>query len=229
MQEILQAIFQEIQTPKPRNMALSRVMVALPLLAVLALAAVCPELSRAQLAEGNPRLSSPPTGLNQPFETPVFLAGHAAYGGGFRDQGGDLAYGGSLIFRPGSPVNFFSSFLHWQMGMVIQVDYLEVPDGGHITSGDLIMRKYFGNRGDRKVEVNLFLGLGTGISDIRRPHENDPEGGDHWSILVEAGQEWYFKDTHMFFLKGQYRWMINAGRTWQTWSVLAGVGLAWPG
>jgi hypothetical protein len=32
----------------------------------------------------------------------------------------------------------------------------------------------------------------------------------------------------MFYLKAQYRWMINAGRTWRTWSVMVGAGLAWP-
>ena len=86
--------------------------------------------------------------------------------------------------------------------MVVQIDYLEVPDGGRITSLDLIMRRYFNNRGDQKTEVNIFLGLGSGISDIKRPDANDIAGGDHWSILAEAGQEWFFKPTHMFFLKG---------------------------
>ena len=56
----------------------------------------------------------------------------------------------------------------------------------------------------------------------------DISAGDHWSILVEAGQEWYFKPGLMFYVKGQYRWMINAGRTYRTWSVFAGLGVAWP-
>ncbi len=182
----------------------------------------------AQLAEGNSRLSLPQSQLDQPFENPVFLAGHFAYGGGFRDQHGDLGYGGALIFRPGSPVNIFDGLMNWTTGMVIQVDYLQIPDGGDITSADLILRRYFNNRGDRKTEVNIFLGLGSGISDIDRPDPDDVAAGEHWSILAEAGQEWFFKPTHMFFLKAQYRWMINAGRTWQTWSVMAGAGISWP-
>lgn len=182
----------------------------------------------AQLAEGNPRLALPPSRLNAPFTTPVFLVGHASWGGGFKDEEGDLGYGGALIFRPGHSVNIFSSFLNWNAGMVIQVDYLQVPDGGDIISGDLIMRRYFNNRGDQKTNVNLFLGLGTGLSDIRRPDPGDVAAGDHWSILVEAGQEWFFSNSTLFFVKGQYRWMINAGRTWRTWTVMAGLGVAWP-
>lgn len=182
----------------------------------------------AQLAEGNSRLELPPSQLGQPFENPVFLAGHWAYGGGFQDQQGDQGYGGALIFRPGSPVNIFDGLLDWKAGMVVQVDFLQVPDGGDITSADLILRRYFNNRGDRKTEVNLFLGLGSGVSYIDRPRPDDVTAGDYWSILAEAGQEWFFKPTHMFYLKVQYRWLINAGRTYRTWSVLVGAGLAWP-
>ena len=123
----------------------------------------------AQLAEGNSRLEPPRSQLGQPFENPVFLAGHLTYGGGFQKQPGDQGYGGALIFRPGSPVNIFDGLLNWRAGMVVQVDYLQIPDGGDITSADLIMRRYFNNRGDRKTEVNLFRGLGSGVSDIVRP------------------------------------------------------------
>ncbi len=182
----------------------------------------------AQLAEGNSRLSMPQSQLDQPFENPVFLVGHWAFGGGFQDRHGDHGFGGSLIFRPGSPVNIFDGFMNWKTGMVVQVDYLMIPDGGDITSADLILRRYFNNRGDRKTEVNFFLGLGSGISDIERPDPEDVAAGEHWSILAEAGQEWFFKPTHMLFLKVQYRWMINAGRTWQVWSVMAGAGISWP-
>ncbi len=184
--------------------------------------------AQAQLAEGNSRLSLPQSQLGQPFENPVFLAGHWAYGGGFQDQHGDQGFGGSLIFRPGSPVNIFDGFMNWKTGMVVQVDYLKIPNGGDITSADLIMRRYFNNRGDQKTEVNFFLGLGSGISDIELSDPDDDEAGEHWSILAEAGQEWFFKPTHMLFIKAQYRWMINAGRTWQTWSIMVGAGIAWP-
>jgi len=201
---------------------------ALYILATGVLAVGLPSMVAAQLVEGNSRLELPPSHLGEPFENPIFLAGHFAYGGGFQNQGGDQGYGGSLMFRPGSPVNIFDSLLNWRSGMVVQIDHLKVPDGGDITSADLILRRYFNNRGDQKTEVNLFLGLGSGISRIDRPDPDDVAVGDHWSILAEAGQEWFFKPTHMFYLKAQYRWMINAGRTYQTWSVLVGAGLAWP-
>jgi hypothetical protein len=202
--------------------------VVLAILSTCALSVGLQTPAAAQLAEGNSRLSLPQSQLGQPFENPVFLAGHFAYGGGFQDQHGDQGFGGALIFRPGSPVNIFDGFMNWTTGMVVQVDYLKIPEGGDITSADLILRRYFNNRGDRQTEVNIFLGVGSGISDIDRPDPEDVSAGEHWSILAEAGQEWFFKPTHMFFLKAQYRWMINAGRTWQTWSVMVGAGLSWP-
>jgi hypothetical protein len=182
----------------------------------------------AQLTEGNDRLSLPTSHLDEPFENPIFVTVHGAFGGGFQKQSGDWGYGCSLVFRPGSPINIFDGWWNWQTGMVVQVDYLKVPDGGDILSADLIMRRYFNNRGDRKTEVNMFLGLGSGVSRITRPDPNDIVNADHWSILVEAGQEWYFKPRFTFFLKGQYRWMINGGLTFRTWSGLVGVGLTWP-
>ncbi len=203
-------------------------MLARALMGICVLTLGYADLAYAQLAEGNDRLELPPSQIGKPFENPVFLTGHWAFGGGFLDQSGDQGYGGSLVFRPGSPVNIFGGILNWRAGMVVQVDYLQIPDGGDITSVDLILRRYFNNRGDRKVEVNPFLGVGTGAADITRPEPHDIASGDHWSLLVEAGQEWYFKPTHMFILKAQYRWLINAGRTYQVWSVLVGAGLSWP-
>jgi hypothetical protein len=184
--------------------------------------------STAQLTVGNDRLKMPPSQLGQPFETPVFVTGHWGYGGGFRHQPGDQGYGGSLIFRPGSPANIFTGLLHGKVGMVVQVDYLRFPAGGDLTAADLILRRYFGNRGDRKVEVNPFLGVGSGAGQIDLPDPGDVAVGDHWSLLAEAGQEWFFKPRFVLCLKGQYRWMINAGRTYQLWSILVGAGLAWP-
>lgn len=185
-------------------------------------------MSCAQLAEGNDRLELPPSQIGKPFENPVLITGHWAYGGGFQNRAWDHGYGGTLVFRPGSPVNIFGGILGWRAGMVVQVDYLQIRDGGDITSLDLILRRYFHNRGDRKTEVLPFIGLGIGAADITRPDPNDIASGNHAGILVEAGQEWYFKPTHMFILKAQYRWLINAGHTYQTWSVLVGAGLSWP-
>lgn len=214
--------------PRPAKHRVTALVVAGKILLCGALATGLCSAASAQLAEGNSRLALPPSQLNQPFETPIFLVGHVAFGGGFRDQPGDLGYGGSLVFWPGSAANIFSEFLGWNAGMAVQVDYLQIPDGGDITSADLILRRYFNNRGDRKIEVHPFLGIGSGVSKIGRPDPGDVAEGDHWSLLVEAGQEWHFKPTFMFYLKAQYRWMINAGRTYRTWSVRAGVGLAWP-
>lgn len=183
----------------------------------------------AQLEEGNPRLSLPPSHLDEPFESTVFLTGYISYGGGFRDLPGDIGYGGTMVFTPGSPPNIFSAFLGWNATMVVQVDYLEIPDGGSSLSGDLILRHYFGKQDGRKSKLDFFLGLGSGVSQIRLPDPSDVAEDDYWSLMVEAGQDWNFKPGFLFFAKGQYRWMINAGRTYQTWTFMAGLGIALPG
>jgi len=200
----------------------------------LALAGACllatgiADTANARLTEGNDRLKLPSSQLDRPFETPVFLAGHWTYGGGFQKQPADQGYGGSLIFRPESPVNIFTGLMNWQAGMVVQVDYMRIPEGGDVTSLDLILRRYFNNRGDRRTEVQPFLGLGTGAADVSLPDPDDNTSGEYWSILAEAGQEWFFKPSFLFLLKGQYRWLLNAGRTYGTWSVMVGAGFAWP-
>ena len=80
----------------------------------LGLALVLSTPAAAQLAEGNSRLKLPASHMNEPFENPVFLAGHIAYGGGFQKQSGDLGYGVSMIFRPGSPSTFSTGCLTGQ-------------------------------------------------------------------------------------------------------------------
>ena len=50
------------------------------------LALVLSTPATAQLTEGNSRLELPTSHLNEPFENPVFLTGHGAYGGGFLKQ-----------------------------------------------------------------------------------------------------------------------------------------------
>ena len=87
-------------------------------------------LAQGQLAEGNPRLALPGSHLGQPIDHPVFVTGHAAMGGGFMHLSGDLGYGGALVFGPGSSVNICDGFAGWTTALVVQVDHLQVPDGG---------------------------------------------------------------------------------------------------
>jgi hypothetical protein len=182
----------------------------------------------AQLAEGNERLALPRRTLDEPFETPVFVAGHVGFGGDYRGFGPDLGYGGSVIFRPGSPVNLLGTLFRWNLGTVFNVDHQELDGGGSWTAVELIARRYFGNRGTREVPVRLFLGAGTG--GALRTLEGADEAGDeaHWTWSAEIGQEWYFKPTHMLFVKGQYRWFLVDGRADGLWAVQFGAGLRWP-
>jgi len=180
------------------------------------------------LADGNPRLTPPRSHLGEPFAGKIFLAGHVAAGSGFRDHEPRLGWGGALIFRPGSTLNIFDGLFDWNAGMVLQGDYLEIAGDGRIMSYDLILRRYFANRGDREVEVRLFLGAGSGVSDIRHPADSGEVPEDAWSLLVEGGQEWHFKPRFHLFIKGQYRWMINSGRTFGTWTAMAGMGFVLP-
>jgi hypothetical protein len=179
-------------------------------------------------AEDNPRLALPRSHLGQPFEGETFLAVHGGAGGGYQGHDPRLGLGGSLIFRPGSTLNIFDGLFGWNTGMVLQADYLELQDDGRIMSYDLILRRYFADRGERKTEVRMFLGLGSGLSEITPPRDYADSKEDFWSLLVEGGQEWFFKPTHHLFVKAQYRWMISSGRTFRTWTLMAGIGIPLP-
>lgn len=189
-------------------------------------AAVC--RAQGSLGEGNPRLANPRSHLGEPFEGKIFLAGHIAGGSGFTDHEPRPGWGGALIFRPGSTLNIFDGLFGWNAGMVLQADYLEIAGDGRIMSYDLILRRYFANRGDPKVEVRLFLGVGSGVSEIRHPAGEGGGREDAWSLLFEGGQEWHFKPHFHLFIKGQYRGMINSGRTYGTWTAMAGMGVTLP-
>lgn len=181
-----------------------------------------------QLAEGNDRLSLPKSHLDEPFEGAVFLTGHGSFGGGFQDGGADIGYGGSLIFRTGSPANFFNALFRWNMATVLQVDYQKLDGGGSWTSIDIIMRRHFSNRGDKNTEVNLFLGLGTGGSELGLDEGDHDDEPSYWTWLVEAGQEWHFKPGLLFLIRGQYRWFLMDSQVEGLWSVQAGLGIRWP-
>jgi len=156
------------------------------------------------------------------------VAGHVGYGGDYRRWGPDLGFGGSIIFRPGSSVNLLGSLFRWNLGTILNLDHQELDGGGSWTSVDLLARRYFGNRGSREVPVNLFLGVGTGGALRTLQGAEDAEDEAHWTWLVEAGQEWYFKPTHMIFIKGQYRWFLVDERADGLWSVQFGAGFRWP-
>jgi len=181
-----------------------------------------------QLAEGNDRLALPRSYLDEPFDGAVFVTGHGSIGGAYDGLGAGGGYGGTLIFRPGSPVNIFNALFRWNVGTVFQVDHQTLDNGGSWTSADIIVRNYFGNRGDRETEVTLFLGLGSGGSE-RRPEGAEREDYQmYWTWLVEGGQEWHFKPGFLFLVKAQYRWFLVDGDVDGMWSVQAGAGFRWP-
>lgn len=182
----------------------------------------------AQLAEGNDRLSLPQSHLDEPFDGAVFLTGHGSFGGGYDGRGADIGYGGSLIFRSGASANFFNALFRWNMATVLQVDYQKLDGAGSWTSIDFIMRRHFNNRGDRKTEVNLFLGVGTGGSERNLEGDVTDENQRYWTWLLEAGQEYHFKPGFLFLIRGQYRWFLIDSQVDGMWSVQAGVGFRWP-
>ena len=182
----------------------------------------------AQLAEGNERLALPGSHLGESFENPVFVTGHVGIGGDYEGYGTDTGYGGSLIFRPGHPVNLLGTLFRWSVGTIAQVDYQRLDGGGSWTAIDLVARRYFGNRGTEAVPVNLFLGLGTGGAFRKLEGAEETEDETHWTWLVEAGQEWFFRPTHMIFIKGQYRWFLVDDEVDGQWSVMVGAGFRWP-
>jgi hypothetical protein len=196
--------------------------------AAVVLGLVLPAAAAAELAEGNERLELPRRALDDPFATPVFVAGHVGYGGDYRGFGPDVGFGGAAIFRPGSTVNLLDALFRWNVGTILHLDHQTLEDGGSWTAVDIIARRYFGNRGSAEVEVNLFVGLGTGGAFRTLEEAEEAEDEVHWTWLVEAGQEWWFKPTHMIYLKGQYRWFLVDDRADGQWSAQLGIGLRWP-
>lgn len=188
-----------------------------------------PALAReASLTDDNPRLSRPDSRLNHPYEGPVFLTGHLGIGGAFSSDHGQVNYGSTIIFRPGSAVNFLE-FLYPHSAMVLQADYQRLTsEGDRLLSADLILRHYLGGRGGAATETLPFLGLGVGASDVRMPAAVGGDNSRYWSWLIEAGQEWSVTREYVVVARAQLRRYSYGGLRVTTWSLSGAIGIPLP-
>ena len=181
----------------------------------------------AQLAENNPRLSLPNSRLHRDYEAPIFLTGHLGLGGAFQLEQGQLDYGASFIFRPGSSANFFQFLEKMNTAMVLRIDHQATGPQSRLFSGDLVFRRYLGDRGSGSTEVLPFFGVGIGATDAVVPAS---VGGNsrYWSWLLEAGQEWYFRPNVLLVARFQYRHFSYGATFVTTWAVSGAVGIPVP-
>lgn len=187
-----------------------------------------PVSALAQLAENNPRLAMPDSRLHRSFNAPVFITGHVGLGGGFQHQHGQLDYGASFIFRPGSSVNFLDALHKYNSGLVLRLDYQKLSPRNRIFSGDLIIRHYFGDRGGPQKEVLPFLGAGFGASDVTLLPRDGGGSSRYWSWVVGGGQEWNFRSEWVVVARVQYR-HYSFGRAFiTTWAATVAVGIPVP-
>lgn len=179
-------------------------------------------------ARANPRLTPPTSRLNRPEAEPPYITGHLAFGGTFSHDQGLPGYGGSIIFRPPASADFLDFLAPWNTGLVLQVDRQSLGDGGRMLSADLILRRYFDERGGSRASVVPFAGGGLGASSAWPGRSGSPPGLKYWSLVLEGGQEWRFARGPLLLVKGQLRVLRQGGRDWSTWSVIAGIGLPFP-
>lgn len=187
-----------------------------------------PPLASAQLAQNNPRLALPASGLHRQYEDPIFITGHVGVGGGFQYDQGQLAYGASLVFRPGSALNFLDFLAPLNAAMVLRLDHQQLTSANRIYSGDLVVRRYFANRGDDRTDVLPFFSFGGGASDVTLPADEGGGNARYWSWLLAAGQEWFFKPDIVVVARVQYRRFSYGAAFVSTWSVTGAVGLPIP-
>lgn len=179
-------------------------------------------------ASKNPRLTSPTSRLNRPEAEAPYICGHLSFGGAFSHEQGQPGYGGSIIFRPPASADFLDFLAAWNTGLVLQADWLSLGDGGRVLSADLILRRYFAERGSTSRSVMPFVGGGIGASSAWPGSGGSAPGLKYWSLVLEGGQEWRFARGYLVLVKGQLRVLRQDGRDWSTWSVLAGFGLPFP-
>jgi len=184
----------------------------------------------AQPDRPNPRLTPPPSRLNQPYTAPILVFGEFGLGAGLSDGQGDLetTLGGGVIFRPGASASFLD-FLHaWDCGLVLQAQHQDLSATDDLLSADGLVRRYFRDRGRGRTEVRLFAGAGLGATRITEPGTGGVRAEKALSGLLEAGQEWLVDAHWCFVLRGQYRVLLQGGHHHATWQATAAVGLPFP-
>lgn len=173
----------------------------------------------------NSRLSLPKTGLGDPYETPIFLAGHGSLGFAGVMDGVQYGGGATFVMRPGTAERFLPFLQDWNTSLVLQAEYHRVNDDQRILSGGMIFRRYLRPMRSPTTERIPFVGLGVGASEVSLALGGFETG---WEFLAEAGQEWSPRSDLLVCWKLQYRDYRYHGRDFSHWAVQAGVGMPWP-
>ncbi len=199
------------------------------LLTVLACLGACP--ATAQDLADSPRLRPPRSALDASFTAPILLTGYVGLGGGLRADQDVLApaYGGAVVFQPGSADYILHFLSAWNCGLVLQGDYQNLSDTDSVLSADGLVRHYFRDRGRDGTEVRLFLGLGAGVTRFTEPGTAGAQQDRYWSGVAEVGQEWLTGGRWYFMVRGQYRMHLRPHHNHGAWQVVAGLGLPFPG
>lgn len=184
-----------------------------------------------QTAADNPRLQLPRSHLGRPFASPILLAGYVGLGGGLAEGHDTLApaYGGAVVFRPGSAANFLDFLYAWNCSLVLQADYQNLSDTDNVLSADAVVRRYLRDRGTAATEVRLFLGAGLGATRFTEPGTGGAAVDKYWSGVLEIGQEWLSGGRWGFVLRGQYRMHLRPRHNHEAWQVVGGVTFPFPG
>ena len=112
--------------------------------------------------------------------------------------------------------------------MVLRLDHQKLTTENRIYSADLILRRYFANRGTAASEVLPFVGVGLGASDLTLPADEGGGNARYWSWSLEAGQEWFFRPDIVVVARFQYRRFSYAEAFVSTWTVSGAVGIPVP-
>ncbi len=184
--------------------------------------------ARSQITENNRRLSMPNSRLHRPYQEPIFITGHLGLGGGLQYSPGQINYGASFIFRPGSSANFLDYLHKFNIAMVLQLDYQKLTAKTRMVSGDFILRRYLQDRGDEDIQILPFVSVGFGATDVSLTASEGGGNSRYWSGLLEVGQEWFFRPNMVFVARGQFRYFSYGEATVTTWSISGSVGFPVP-
>jgi hypothetical protein len=195
-------------------------------LAVLVLANI--STFPATAAAENRRLSVPHSNLDNPFQAPVFLAGHVALAAGGVAEGFQKGGGAVFLFRPGASDRFLDFLYGLNASMVLQAEYHRVNDLQRVLSGDMIVRRYVEDFSAPAPRKSFFYGLGIGASEVTLTAEDGGGLEIGLGIVAEAGQEWNLQRSMLAYWQIQYRSYRNKGHDLSHWSFKVGAGIPLP-
>lgn len=176
----------------------------------------------------NKRLQAPGSHLGPAGNGPIFVGGFLQGGGAFAYTDAYLGYGGTLLARPEASADFLPLLYRWNCGAVLQIEQQKLgPDMG-LLSADGLLRFYLDDMRDPDAPGSAFVGFGMGATRVDPPRSFRGSTKKYWSLLLEAGREWTWREEYVIWVRAQYRHYDWADLDYRTWTVQVGAGLPWP-